>query len=139
LLAIEDRSDRIMVLRMRQENVIYFTEKEEEFANLLIKIGTKKNIAKVLVFLAKTPEATTLTLERGTDMRQSEVSIAMRYLMDQGWIRSRESLGESKGRPMKIYELAKPIHEIMDCIENEKKNEASYQLALVQKVREHLR
>ena len=124
---------------MRQENVIYFTEKEEEFANLLIKIGTKKNIAKVLVFLAKTPEATTLTLERGTDMRQSEVSIAMRYLMDQGWIRSRESLGESKGRPMKIYELAKPIHEIMDCIENEKKNEASYQLALVQKVREHLR
>ena len=43
---------------MRQESVIYFTEKEEEFANILINIGTKKNIAKVLVFLAKTPEAT---------------------------------------------------------------------------------
>lgn len=123
---------------MRLETVTYFTEKEEEFVNLLIKIGTKKNIAKVLVFLAKTPEATTLVLERGTDMRQPEVSIAMRYLMDQGWIRSRESSGESKGRPMKIYELIKPIPDIMDCIKNEKKNEASIQLALVQKLREYI-
>jgi predicted transcriptional regulator len=124
---------------MRQENVMYFTEKEEEFANLLIKIGTKKNIAKVLVFLAKTPEATSVALERGTDLRQPEVSIAMRYLMDQGWIRSRESSGESKGRPIKIYELAKPFNEIMDCIENEKKIEANNQLDLVRKLREHLR
>ena len=42
---------------MRTENVMYFTEKEEEFANLLIEIGTKRNVAKVLVFLANTPEA----------------------------------------------------------------------------------
>lgn len=128
-----------MVLRLRQENVIYFTQKEEDFANLLIKIGTKKNIAKVLVFLAKTPEATSRAIERGTDMRQPEISMAMKYLMDQGWIRSRESSGESKGRPIKIYELAKPFNEIMDCIENEKKNEANNKLALVQKLRQHLR
>ena len=36
---------------MRTENVMYFTEKEEEFANLLIEIGTKRNVAKVLVSL----------------------------------------------------------------------------------------
>ena len=71
-------------------------------------------------------------------MRQSEVSLAMRYLVDQGWIRSRENVGESRGRPMKIYGLAKPIHEIMDCIENEKKNETGIQLALVQKLRDHI-
>ena len=124
---------------MRQETVTYFTEKEEEFANLLIKIGTRKNIAKVLVFLVKTPEATTLALERGTNMRQSEVSIAMRYLMDQAWIRSSESPSENKGRPMIIFTLAKSIDEIMDCIGNEKKIEASNKLALVQKLREHLR
>jgi predicted transcriptional regulator len=128
-----------VVLRLRQENVIYFTQKEEDFANLLIKIGTKKNIAKVLVFLAKTPEATSRAIERGTDMRQPEISMAMKYLMDQGWVRSRESSGERKGRPIKIYELAKPFNEIMDCIENEKKNEANNKLALVQKLRQHLR
>ena len=32
---------------MKQKNVLYFTDKEEEFANLLIEIGTRKNIAKV--------------------------------------------------------------------------------------------
>jgi predicted transcriptional regulator len=129
---------KIYVVPMRKETITYFTEKEEEFANLLIKIGIQKNIAKVLVFLAKTPEATSRAIERGTDMRQPEVSIAMKFLMDQEWIRSRESSGERKGRPIKIYDLAKPFNEIMDCIENDKKTEVNNKLALVQKVREHL-
>ena len=123
---------------MRQESIQYFTEKEEEFVNLLIEIGTKKNVAKVLVFLANTPEATSRAIERGTDMRQPEVSIAMKYLIDQGWIKSRESSSESKGRPMKVYELAKSITEIMGCIEKEKKIEANNQLALVKKIRDYL-
>jgi len=124
---------------MRQENVMYFTTEEEEFTNLLIKIGTKKNIAKVLVFLAKTPEATSHTIENGTDLRQPDVSLAMGYLMDQGWIKSRECKGERKGRPMKMYTLTKPINEILDYVENEKKIEASNKLALVRKLRQHLR
>jgi predicted transcriptional regulator len=123
---------------MRIENVMYFTEKEEEFANLLIKIGTKRNVAKVLVFLANTPEATSRAIERGTDLRQPEVSIAMRYLVEQSWITRRESKAESKGRPVKIYGLSRPIHEIMDSIEKEKKKEASNQLVLVHKLRDYI-
>jgi predicted transcriptional regulator len=124
---------------MRQENVQYFTEKEEEFANILIKIGTKKNVAKVLVFFASTPEATSRAIERGTDMRQPEISMAMKYLMNRGWIRSCESPSENKGRPIKIYELAKPITEIMNCIEKEKKEETNNQLAFVRKIRDYVR
>jgi predicted transcriptional regulator len=59
--------------------------------------------------------------------------------MEQNWISSRESKAESKGRPVKIYELARPIQEIMDSIEKEKKKEATTQLALVQKLREYIR
>jgi predicted transcriptional regulator len=129
---------KIMELRMRQENVMYFTAEEEEFTNLLIKIGTKKNIAKVLVFLAKTPEATSHAIERGTGLRQPEVSLAMGYLMDQGWIRSREFKGDHKGRPMKMYTLAKPLNEILDYIENEKKIEVSNQLGLMQKLQKYV-
>ena len=121
---------------MRQEKVLYFTEKEEEFTNLLIETGTKKTIAKVLVFLIKTPKATSRTIERGTDLRQPEISLATHYMTEQGWITSHESSGEGKGRPTKIYELAKPINEIMDCIENDRKKEVNNQLALVQKLRE---
>lgn len=126
------------MISMREEKVQYFTEKEEEFANLLIEIGMKKNIAKVLVFLASTPEATSRAIERGIDLRQPEVSIAMKYLMDQGWIRSCVNPSERKGRPMKIYELAKPTTVIMDNIEKKKKNEANNQFDLVRKLRDYL-
>ncbi|MCX5841105.1 MAG: ArsR family transcriptional regulator [Deltaproteobacteria bacterium] len=124
---------------MKQENVMYFTEKEEEFVNLLIEIGTKTNVAKVLVFLANTPEAMSHAIERGTDLRQPEVSLAMRCLMKQGWIKIRENKAKSKGRPVKIYELVKPITDIMDSIEKEKKKEANHQLQLIQKLRNHIR
>src|SRR5208283_3763403 len=123
---------------MRTENVMYFTEKEEEFANLLIDIGTKKNVAKVLVFLANIPEATSHAIERGIDLRQPEVSISMHYLMDQGWISCRESKTENKGRPVKIYELAKPIAEIMDSFEKESEDRANNQLKLVKKLRDFI-
>jgi predicted transcriptional regulator len=124
---------------MRTEKVMYFTEKEEDFANLLIGIGTKRNVAKVLVFLANIPEATSREIERSTDLRQPEVSIAMKCLIDLGWIRSRESKAESKGRPVKIYKLAKPITEILDSIEKKKEKEANNQLAHIQKLRDYLR
>ncbi|MGD1004539.1 MAG: ArsR family transcriptional regulator [Methanoregulaceae archaeon] len=124
---------------MRQEIVMYFTEKEERFANLLIEIGMKRDVARVLVFLTVTPIATSRAIERGTDLRQPEVSIAMRYLMEQGWIKRRESKAESKGRPVKIYELAKPMTEIMDGIEKAKKKEANHQLQMIQKLRDYIR
>jgi predicted transcriptional regulator len=112
----------VYVISMIRKKVVYFTDKEEEFTNLLIKTGTRKNIATVLVFLAKTPEATSRALERGTDLRQPEVSVSLRYLVDQGWIRYCERSQEKKGRPEKVYELAKPIEQIMNSIRNE--NEA---------------
>ena len=124
---------------MRTGKVIHFTEKEEEFASLLIKIGTRRNVAKVLVFLASTPEATSRAIEQCAELRQSEVSIAMHYLIGKSWITRRDSKPESKGRVVRIYRLSRPFHEIMDVIENEKNKEAANQLALVQKLQYYLR
>ncbi len=123
---------------MRSRNVLYFTQKEEEFANLLIRIGIKRNVAKVLVYLAHTPEATSRDIERGTDLRQPEVSIAMAFMIEQKWVESRETKAENKGRPVKIYKLALPISEIMDIIEKEKKEEATNQLNLIRQLRDYI-
>ena len=123
---------------MRQQNVMYFTEKEEEFVNLLIKINTPKNVAKMLVFLANTSEATSRDIERGTDLRQPEVSIAIKYLAQQNWIKKREIPSEKKGRPMRKYSLAVPIKQIITEIEKEKKNNLNNQIALVGKIRDYL-
>ncbi|HUT39106.1 MAG TPA: ArsR family transcriptional regulator [Methanoregula sp.] len=90
------------------------------------------------MFPASSPEATSQAIERGTDMRQPEVNMTMKYLIDQGWIRSRESPSEDKGLPVKVCELVKQITVIMDCIGKEKKNDANNQPALVRKLRDYL-
>ncbi len=128
-----------MVLRMRQENIQYFTEKEDELVSLLIAIGMKKNIAKMLVFLATTPVATSRAIERGTDMRQPEVSVAIKYLTEHGWTRNCESPPENKGRPIKVYELAKPLSIIIDSIGKEKEKKVDSQIVLIGKLRDFLR
>jgi predicted transcriptional regulator len=87
---------------MRSDNVLYFGQREEEFANLLIGLGVKKNVAKVLVYLSRVSEATSREIERGTDLRQPEVSIAMRSMKENRWVESRENKADSKGRPIKI-------------------------------------
>lgn len=129
---------RTAVNGMRSKNVLYFTQREEEFANLLIRIGEKRNVAKVLVYLANTPEATSRDIERGTDLRQPEVSIAMAAMMEKKWVESRESKAENKGRPVKIYKMAVPVSEIMDTIEKEKRTEANNQLKMIQKLRDYI-
>jgi predicted transcriptional regulator len=123
---------------MKPQHVMYFTEKETEFVNLLIDIGTRKNVAQVLVFLANVSEASSRDIERGTDLRQPEVSLAMHYLIGQDWIKIRENKADGKGRPVKIYSLSKPIDKIMNTIEKDKKEQAKQQLARVQKLREYI-
>jgi predicted transcriptional regulator len=123
---------------MLTQTIQLFTEKEEEFVNLLIEIGMRRTVAKVLVFLANVDEATSRDIERGTDLRQPEVSIAMNYMFERDWLKNRESKAMSKGRPVKIYTLAVPVPEIMSSIEKQKKTEAKNQLALVKKMRDYI-
>ena len=119
---------------MRSYDVMHFTKHENDFVKLLVDIGTRRNVAHVLVFLTNAPEATSRDIERGTDLRQPEVSMAMQYLTRQKWISNRESKAEGKGRPVKIYRLAKPISEVMDVIEREKRQKAKKQLNLIKKL-----
>lgn len=123
---------------MRSEQVLFFTQKEEEFVDLLIGIGIRRNLAKVLVYLSSTNEATSRDIERGTDLRQPEVSIAMSRLHSEGWVESRESKAESKGRPVKIYRLEHPINAIIDQIEADKRSEVEQQHQTMQQLRDLL-
>ena len=123
---------------MLTKTIQLFTEKEEEFVNLLIEIGTKQTTAKALVFLANVKKATSREIERGTDLRQPEVSLAIKYMAEQGWIKSNEIPSDKKGRPVRNYTLAKPVPEIMTSIEKQKKTEANNQLALIKKMRNYI-
>lgn len=113
-----------------------YTEKEEEFIGLLTSIGTQKNVAKMLVYLAKLKKATSRDLERGADLRQPEVSVALKYLAERGWVEVREIPSERKGRPIKLWNLALPFTRILETIGNEKQQELRTRLDLVRKVRD---
>ena len=121
---------------MRQENVMYFAEKEGELVNLLFELGIKRNVAKVLVFLAKTPMVTSREIVQGTVLRHLAVVAVMQYLKKQGWIKSQDNKAKNKGKQGKIYELTKPISEIVNSIEKEKIKKANDQLQLIQKLRD---
>lgn len=119
---------------MIEKTLQIFTEKEEEFVNLLSTIGTQKNIAKLLVYLGKRNEATSRDIEHGTDLRQPEVSIALKRLAERGWVRCHE-VHATAGRPVKVWNLAIPVEKILDRIGQEKRDELMHRMDQVQKVR----
>jgi predicted transcriptional regulator len=124
---------------MVTKNVMYFTDEDVEFVHLLVTIGIQRTVATVLVFLANTTGATSRDIERGTDLRQPEVSSAMKFLTGRAWVKSHEiPQGYKGGRPSRVYELAKPITGIIDCIEKETKDKAKDKLALFRKLQDYL-
>jgi len=118
---------------MSHVTVQFFTGTEEMVVNLLIDNGMQKNIAAVLVFLAGIPEATSHAIERESDLRQPDVSLAMKYLKRTEMDQPRRISPANKGRPMNVYALAVPVAGILDCIGKEMNDEVNNQLALVKK------
>ncbi len=55
--------------------------------------------AMALAYLQDTNSATSTDLERAAGLRQPEVSLAMKQLMERGWITEREEKKAGKGRP----------------------------------------
>jgi predicted transcriptional regulator len=105
---------------VRQETVQYFTESEEALARGLVQKGVRLNVAKVVILLANLKEASAAEIERGAGMRQSDVSVAIKYLASRELIRTRKGPSAGTGRPVKFIGLAKSLPEIIDQIQQEK-------------------
>ncbi|MDI9646103.1 MAG: ArsR family transcriptional regulator [Archaeoglobales archaeon] len=99
------------------------SEAEERMVNLLSEAGLNRNIAKVVVFLAKVGEAVSRDIERAANLRQPEVSLAMKELKDLDWVKERELKKKGKGRPLKSYKLTKELKEIVVDLVAKKREE----------------
>ena len=107
----------------------------EEFASILMEIGLKRNVAKVLTYLAGVEEATSREIEMGSDLRQPEVSIAMREIRKLDWISERDEKNPGKGRPYRIYKLNKKLPEIIEYLEGEKAKESNQIMKQIEKLK----
>ncbi len=100
-----------------------FTKEDMELSELLQRAGLPRNVARTLVFMKSREEVKSIDIEKNTELRQPEVSIAMKYLRERGWIKKRDIKKEGKGRPIHGYKLAKPFSKIIEEIEREIRRE----------------
>jgi len=98
-------------------------EKDLKVVDILTRIGVKKQIASVLVFLNKVKSATSKEIEVGANLRQPEVSVAVKEMKELGWVNENDVKKKGKGRPMKSYTLAVDFKEVVKQIVEKKRQE----------------
>jgi len=107
-----------------------------EFVETLRSLSVPRNVATLITFLANVDEASSREIEMGSDLRQPEVSIAMRTLRDNNWIEEKEIKREGKGRPMKVYSLKAGIDDVIKHFEEEKLNESAQAMESIQRLKQ---
>ncbi len=110
---------------MRQFSVKVLDDDDREFVEVLRDLGIPRNVASMITYLANVQEATSREIEIGSNLRQPEVSIAMRTLRNNDWVEEREIKKDGKGRPMKVYRLTISLEDIIRHFEDEKKREST--------------
>lgn len=121
---------------MKESTVKVLDDKDLEFAETLRSLGVQRNVAILITYLANVEEASSRDIEMGSNLRQPEVSIAMRALRDNDWVSEKEVRRGGKGRPMKVYSLLTPIDEIIKHFEEEKQQESAQTMESIQKLKE---
>ncbi|MCX6670091.1 MAG: ArsR family transcriptional regulator [Methanothrix sp.] len=121
---------------MRESTVKILDDKDMEFVETLRSLGVPRNVATLITFLANVDEASSREIEMGSDLRQPEVSIAMRTLRDNQWIEEKEIKREGKGRPMKVYSLRASIDNIIKHFEDEKLHESAQAMESIQRLKQ---
>ena len=109
---------------MKQKRSFVLDEEENEAVQLFSELGMPKNLAKTILYVSEVKECHTKDIERGADLRQPEVSVAMQELRKRRWITKRDLKKKGKGRPVHIYSSTKPLSEILKTFEQEKLAEA---------------
>ena len=93
---------------------------DTKIINLFSELGMPKNLAKTLIYISRVEECRSDDIETGTNLRQPEVSIAVRELSRRGWTDTREQKKKGKGRPIHVYKLSADLNDIVKTFEKEK-------------------
>lgn len=115
------------------------TDAEEEVIRLLVDVGMKSIEARILTLFFRGHEMTSREIERITDLRQPEVSVGITGLSKRKWVRNSSQISASKGRPVKIFNLAKSVDDILDEIREGISAGHDQQVIMVRRIREIVR
>jgi predicted transcriptional regulator len=120
---------------MKESFVMKFGDRELEVVEILKSLGVPRKVSNMIAYLASVEEATSRDIERGSELRQPEVSLALRTLRVNHWIHESIRKNDGTGRPMKVYRLSAPVEEILQHYEEEKVKEAYNAIERINKLR----
>lgn len=110
---------------MKSVGITRINEKDEEITEILETLGVSRMSARSLAGIRRLGTAKVGALERAAGLRQPEVSIGVRDLIDRGWVtETNEKQSRGKGRPSKLYYLKVGFPEIIADLERAKREEA---------------
>jgi predicted transcriptional regulator len=124
---------------MKKLDINQLDDSDEEITEILISSGLSRPVARTLAYLQKVDTATSIDLERGTGLRQPEVSIAMKQLNPFDWIDESEEKKPGKGRPNKVYSLKVGFKDIIAHIEKEQNKTIDDAMASIKRLKELVR
>lgn len=101
-------------------------EEDKEIIRLFTEVGMPTHLSKALLYISQVDECSSIEIERGTNLRQPEVCIALQELRRRGWVQKRERKKEGKGRPVHIYKPTVELSEVIKTIEQEKIKEVDH-------------
>ncbi len=97
--------------------------KVDDTIDALATTGMPKGMARTLAFLSTRNDwATSKDIEEATNLRQPEVSIAVRDLVERGWVERDNLKRESKGRPINIYRMSADLKKVYFSIEERERS-----------------
>lgn len=111
-------------------------EREIEFVEALRDLGVQRNMAALIAFLAGSENVSSKEIEKGADLSQAGVSVAVRTLKEKGWIEEKKIRGGKRGRLMKVYRLKVKMDEIIRHFEMEKHYESAQVMMSIQRLKE---
>lgn|SRR5574341_782073 len=121
---------------MKKLQIKQLNEKEEEIVDALISLGMSRPVARVLAYLQQVNEAPSTELETGTNLRQPEISIAMKQLKERDWVNEREEKKPGKGRPYKVYSLKIGFNDIIVQLENQQRKAVAEAQEKIERLKE---
>ena len=120
---------------MGPDTMVHLSDTDIQIIDILSDVGLKSGEARVLVVLFKGYDLTSREVERISDLRQPEVSIAINQLIKRKWVWVTSHITEKKGRPVKVYSLSQTIDDILDEIKGDIEGDYRKKIEIIERVR----
>ncbi len=119
-----------------ENSVRVLEERDKLLIDILGALGVRKQEATLIVWMNGAGEVSSRDIEKGTGIRQSEVSKVLKTMRKIGWIDNLGTNNSAKGRPRKIYSLSTSLNDIVAHYELQKHRETTLAKDSIQRLRE---